>query len=52
MRFLISDNKINPIAWEVSKTEDTNPVGITKVILKQDFFDPNRDNKELMIADY
>lgn len=52
MRFLISDNQINPIAWEVSKIEDTSPKGITYVTLKQDFFNPNRDNKELMIADY
>lgn len=52
MRFLISDNKINPIAWEVSKREDTFPLGITQIILKQDLFNPNMDNKELMIADY
>lgn len=52
MRFLISDNKTNPIAWEVSKLEDTFPVGITKITLKQDLFNPNTDNKELMIADY
>lgn len=52
VRFLISDNKTNPIAWEVSKREDTFPVGITKITLKQDLFNPNLDNKELMIADY
>lgn len=52
MRLLISDNKINPIAWEVSKVEDTSPLGITYITLKQDLFNPNVDNKELMIADY
>lgn len=52
MRFLISDNQINPIAWEVSKIEDTSPKGVTFITLKQDVFNPNRDNKELMIADY
>lgn len=52
MRLLISDNKINPIAWEVSKVEDVNPVGITYFTLKQDLFNPNIDSKELMIADY
>lgn len=52
MRMLISDNQINPIAWEVSKIEDTIPKGLTQVVLKQDTFDPNRDNRELMIADY
>lgn len=52
MRFLISDNKKNPIAWEVSKREDTFPVGITKITMKQSLFNPNTDNRELMIADY
>lgn len=52
MRFLISNNQENPIAWEVSKTDDVSPVGIIRVICKQDFFDPVRDNKEMMIADY
>lgn len=49
---LISDNQINPTAWEVSKIEDLSPRGITIVTLKQDVFNENTDNKELMIADY
>lgn len=52
MRFLISNNHINPIAWEVSKVEDTFPDGVTFITLKQDLFNPKTDNKELMIADY
>lgn len=52
MRLLISDNKINPIAWEIAKVEDISPKGITFFTLKQDLFNPNVDNKELMIADY
>lgn len=52
MRFLISDNQINPIAWEVSKVEDTFPPGVIYITLKQDQFNPKTDNKELMIADY
>lgn len=52
MRFLISDNQENPIAWEVSKIEDTFPPGIIFITLKQDLFNPKTDNKELMIADY
>lgn len=51
-RFLISDNQVNPIAWEVSKIEDTMPLGIIYVTIKQDLFNPATDNKELMIADY
>lgn len=52
MRFLISDNQEHPIAWEVSKIEDTFPPGIIFITLKQDLFNPKTDNKELMIADY
>ena len=52
MRFLISVNQTNPIAWEVSKREDTFPPGITQIVLKQVPFNPMTDNKELMIADY
>lgn len=52
MRFLISDNKKEPIAWEVSKIEDTFPVGVIYITVKQDLFNPSTDNKELMIADY
>lgn len=51
-RLLISDNQINPIAWEVSKIEDITVKGITYFTLKQDLYDPNRDSRELMIADY
>lgn len=51
-RFLISDNKTNPIAWEVSKREDMFPIGVTWITIKQTLFNPNWDNKELMIADY
>lgn len=51
-RFLISDNQIHPIAWEVSKREDTFPTGVTWITMKQTLFNPDWDNKELMIADY
>lgn len=52
IRFLLSENQINPISYSVSKVEDTFPVGITKITLKQDLFSPITDNSELMIADY
>ena len=42
---LISDNQINPTAWEVSKIEDLSPRGITIVTLKQDVFNENIANK-------
>ena len=51
-RMLISVNQDNPIAWEVSKVEDTYPPGVIYVTMTQDMFDPVKDNKELMVADY
>lgn len=52
MRFLISNNKLHPIAWHVSKYEDVLPEGVAKVTFAQSQFDPHRDSAELMLADY
>lgn len=52
-RFLISDvGRVPPQAWKVSKLQDVLPVGITKVTLEQDLFNAQKDNAELMVADY
>ena len=52
-RFLISDEMRSvPLAWEVSKIEDTQPFGITKLKMKQTTFDESHDNKDLMLAGY
>ena len=51
-RVLISNNELHPIAWEVSKIEDTLPFGVTKLTFTQCQFDEHRDNAKLMIADY
>lgn len=51
-RVLISNNELHPIAWELSKVEDTLPLGLTKITFTQTQFDEQRDNAELMIADY
>lgn len=52
-RFLISDPRRRPcIAWTVSKIEDTQPEGLTKLKFTQETFNPNTDNEELMLADY
>lgn len=52
-RFLISDPRRRPcIAWTVSKIEDTQPEGLTKLKFTQETFNPNTDNAELMLADY
>ena len=52
-RFLISDERrTTPLAWEVSKIEDTQPFGITKLKMKQTTFDEAHDNADLMLAGY
>lgn len=52
-RFLISDSgRFPPLAWIVSKLKDTTPIGLTQIGLKQDLYNAQNDNAELMIADY
>jgi hypothetical protein len=52
-RFLISDERrTTPLAWEVSKIEDTQPLGITKIKMKQTTYDETHDNADLMLANY
>ena len=51
-RFLITDNKIHPLAYVVTKREDTVPLGVTKLTLAQCDYDNKRDNIDLMICDY
>ena len=52
-RFLISDPRRRPpIAWVVSKYEDTTPLGLVKLKFTQETFDPIHDNAELMLANY
>jgi hypothetical protein len=52
-RFLISDERrTTPLAWEVSKIEDTQPFGITKLKMKQATFDEKHDDPDLMLAGY
>lgn len=52
-RFLISDpNRYPPIAWTTSKYEDTIPLGLVKIKLTQETFDPKHDSHELMLANY
>jgi hypothetical protein len=52
-RFLISDpRKPIPLAWSVSKYEDTQPLGLIKLKFTQETFDKAHDSAELMLADY
>ena len=47
-----SPGRYPPLRWTVTKIEDTAIDGISKFTLAQDFFDPAKDNAELMIANY
>ena len=52
-RFLISDaGRMPPLCYSVAHIVDTMPIGITKLALDQQTFDPIHDNAELMLANY
>lgn len=52
VRFMITNNDIDPKVYSVSKIIELAPKGILKLTLKQDDFNPKRDNVELKICDY
>ena len=43
MRVLVSSFTDNAIAWQISKVENAQPLGVQKLTLYQDFFDKHRD---------
>ena len=47
-----SPGRYPPLAWKVSKIEDTATEGISKFTMTQEQFDPAKDNGELMIGNY
>lgn len=52
-RFLISDQRrFPPLAWQVSRIEDAQSIGVTKVKFAQSTYDNIHDNAELMLANY
>ena len=52
-RFIISDERRHPpLVYQVSKIEDTQPIGLTTFKFTQETFDPTHDNAELMICNY
>ena len=52
-RFIISDEKrYPPLVYQVSKVEDTQPIGLTTFKFTQETFDPIHDNAELRICNY
>lgn len=52
-RFIIADlNHFPPLTWTVSKLENAQPIGLTKLKFTQETFDPAHDNAELGLANY
>lgn len=46
MRVLVGSYTENPIAWQISKVENAQPLGIQKLTLYQDFYNQHRDYLE------
>lgn len=51
-RFLLTTNDLYPKVYQVTKIVEVSPIGIYKYSIKQDEFNPKRDNVELQICDY
>lgn len=51
-RFLLTTNILNPKVYQITKVTEVSPVGIIKMNLKQDEFNPKRDNLDLFVCDY
>ena len=52
-RFLISDaGRMPPLCYSVATISDSMPIGITRFVMSQSMFDENRDNSDLMLANY
>ena len=51
-RMMVTTNKIHPQCWKTTKIVEIEPVGILKLTMKRDEFDPKRDNVELGLCDY
>lgn len=47
-----SPGRYPPLAWKVSKIEDTATEGISKFTMTQEQFSPATDNVELMVGNY
>lgn len=43
VRFMITDNPVHPKTYEVSKVEDTFPLGVMKITLVQDHYNAHTD---------
>ncbi len=51
-RFLLTTNDLDPKVYTVTKVVETSPLGLYKYSVKEDEYNPKRDNIELKICDY
>lgn len=51
-RFMLTNNKIQPKVYQVTKVTDMTPQGMIKLSLKQDELNAIKDNVDLLVCDY
>lgn len=51
-RFLLTTNDLDPKAYIVTKVVEVSPIGLFRYSIKQDEFNPKRDNIKLRVCDY
>ena len=51
-RFLLTTNDLNPKVYQITKIVEVSPQGVLKLSLKQDEYNPKRDNIKLKVCDY
>lgn len=51
-RMMITTNNLHPQCWKLSKIIETEPVGILKLTMQRDEYNPNKDDTTLMLCDY
>ena len=52
IRVMLTTNQLEPKCYKVTKVNELAPKGIFKCIVKQDEFDENKDNVDLMVCNY
>lgn len=51
-RFLLTTNSMDPKVYQVTKVVEVSPLGLYKYSVKQDEYNPKRDNIKLRVCDY
>ena len=51
-RFLLTTNELDPKVYQVTKVVEVSPMGVIRYSVKEDEFNPKRDNVKLRVCDY